>query len=62
MRIMNFIEKANKVLLFIAALVVIFAIGKSLISDLFKSGYSAPKARGVRRYLTAKQWLARKVG
>ena len=45
MRIMNFIEKANKVLLFIAALVVIFAIGKSLISDLFKSGYSAPKVQ-----------------
>ena len=45
MRIMNFIEKANKVLLFIAAIVVIFAIGKSLISDLFKSGYSAPKVQ-----------------
>lgn len=45
MRIMNFIEKANKVLLFIAALVVIFAIGKSLISDLFKSGYFAPKVQ-----------------
>lgn len=45
MRIMNFIEKANKVLLFIAAIVVIFAIGKSLIGDLFKSGYSAPKVQ-----------------
>jgi hypothetical protein len=45
MRIMNFIEKANKVLLFIAAIVVIFAISKSLISDLFKSGYSAPKVQ-----------------
>ena len=45
MRIMNFIEKSNQVLLFIAAIVVIFAIGKSLISDLFKSGYSAPKVQ-----------------
>ena len=44
-RIMNFIEKSNQVLLFIAAIVVIFAIGKSLISGLFKSGYSAPKVQ-----------------
>ena len=44
-RIMNFIEKSNQVLLFIAAIVVIFAIGKSLISGLFKSGCSAPKVQ-----------------
>jgi len=42
---MNFIEKSNKVLLFIAAIIVIIAIGKNIISDLFRKDYSEPKVQ-----------------
>lgn len=42
---MNFIEKSNKVLLFIAAIVVIIAIGKDMISDLLRKDYSEPRVR-----------------
>ena len=39
---MNFIEKSNKVLLFIAAIIVIIAIGKNIIKDLLRKDYSEP--------------------
>jgi hypothetical protein len=42
---MNFIEKSNKVLLFIAAIIVIIVIGKNLISDLLRKDYSEPKVQ-----------------
>ena len=42
---MNFIEKSNKVLLFIAAIIVIIAVGKSIISDFFRKSYSEPKVQ-----------------
>jgi hypothetical protein len=44
-RIMNFIEKSNKVLLFLAAIFVIIAIGKNIISDLLRKDYSEPKVQ-----------------
>jgi hypothetical protein len=44
-RIMNFIEKSNKVLLFFAAIFVIIAIGKNIISDLLRKDYSEPKVQ-----------------
>ncbi|WP_286267013.1 hypothetical protein [Thalassotalea atypica] len=44
-RIMDFIEKSNKVLLFIAAIIVIIAVGKSIISDFFRKDYSEPKVQ-----------------
>lgn len=42
---MNFIEKSNKILLFIAAIIVIIAIGKDLISGFFRKDYSEPKVQ-----------------
>ena len=42
---MNFIEKSNKILLFIAAIIVIFAIGKNIIIDLLRKDYSEPKVQ-----------------
>ena len=39
---MNFIDKSNKVLLFIAAIIVIIAIGKNIIKDLLRKDYSEP--------------------
>jgi hypothetical protein len=44
-RTMNFIEKSNKVLLFLAAIFVIIAIGKNIISDLLRKDYSEPKVQ-----------------
>lgn len=42
---MSFIEKSNKILLFIAAIIVIIAIGKNIISDLLRKDYSEPKVQ-----------------
>jgi len=42
---MGFIEKSNKILLFIAAIIVIFAIGKDVFSGFFKKDYSEPKVQ-----------------
>jgi len=41
-RVMSFIEKSNKVLLFLAAIVVIITVGKELLKDLFRQDYSDP--------------------
>jgi len=54
-RIMNFIEKSNKILLFIAAIVVIIAIGKSIIKDLFRKDYSEPTVQVIEHDDTQKE-------
>lgn len=52
---MNFIEKSNKILLFIAAIVVIIAIGKSIIKDLFRKDYSEPTVQVIEHDDTQKE-------
>lgn len=42
---MDFIEKSNKVLLFVAAIIVIIAVGESIIRDVFRNDYSEPKVQ-----------------
>jgi len=49
---MGFIEKSNKVLLFIAAILMIFAIGKEIISDFFRNVYTQPTVHVVKKDLT----------
>jgi len=45
LKIINFIDKSNKVLLFIAAIVVIITISKSLIRDIFRQSYPEAKVQ-----------------
>jgi len=52
---MNFIEKSNKVLLFIAAIFVIIAIGKNVVRDLFSKDYSEPKVQVIKQDDTQKE-------
>lgn len=49
-RIVSFIEKSNKVLLFIAAIFVIISIGRNFISDLLIKDYSEPTVQVVNQY------------
>ena len=52
---MNFIEKSNKVLLFIAAIFVIVAIGKNILRDLSSKDYSEPKVQVIKHDDTQKE-------
>jgi hypothetical protein len=52
---MNFIEKSNKVLLFIAAIFVIIAIGKNVVRDLFSKDYTEPKVQVIKQDDTQKE-------
>ena len=52
---MNFIEKSNKVLLFIAAIIVIIAIGKNIVLDLLREDYSEPTVQVIKQDDTQKE-------
>jgi len=52
---MNFIEKSNKVLLFVAAIFVIVAIGKNIVRDLSSKDYSEPKVQVIKQDDTRKE-------
>lgn len=47
--IIKFIDNANRVLLFIAAIIVIIAIGKDILRDIFRESYSEPSVQVVEK-------------
>ncbi|MCB5227522.1 hypothetical protein JAO78_011940 [Alishewanella sp. 16-MA] len=47
-RIMDFIEKSNKVLLFFAAIFVIIVVGKNVLEDIMRKDYSPPTVQVIK--------------
>ncbi|GGW64015.1 hypothetical protein [Alishewanella tabrizica] len=47
-RIMDFIEKSNKVLLFFAAIMVIILVGKDVLRDIIRKDYSPPTVQVIK--------------
>lgn len=47
-RIMGFIEKSNKVLLFFAAILVIILVGKEVLRDILRKDHSSPTVQVIK--------------